>query len=107
MSKLTVVIPTYNRAALLKVSLASILAQDYPDFQVVILDNASTADTEAVVRTFVFGWPAFWWGDYYVGLRQFLQKNFHYVVSNSRIVALALRTSLHLDVKADFYSVEV
>ena len=102
MSKLTVVIPTYNRAALLKVSLASILAQDYPDFQVVILDNASTADTEAVVRTFVFGWPAFWWVDYYVELRQFLQKNFHYVVINSRIVVFALRTSLQPTSKQTF-----
>ena len=102
MSKLTVVIPTYNRAALLKVSLASILAQDYPDFQGVILDNASTADTEAVVRTFVFGWPAFWWVDYYVGLRQFLQKNFHYVVINSHIVAFTLRTSLQPTSKQTF-----
>jgi glycosyltransferase involved in cell wall biosynthesis len=51
-TRVTVTIPTYNRSVLLKVSLKSVLAQDYPDFQVVILDNASSDDTEAVVRSF-------------------------------------------------------
>ena len=50
-AKVTVAIPTYNRARLLKISLESVLAQDYPDFRVVVLDNASTDDTEAVVRS--------------------------------------------------------
>jgi glycosyltransferase involved in cell wall biosynthesis len=51
-TKLTVAIPTFNRAGLLKESLASVLAQDYDDFQVVVLDNASTDDTPAVVHSF-------------------------------------------------------
>lgn len=51
-TKVTVVIPTYNRARLLSISLASALAQDYPDFQVIVLDNASSDDTEQVVRSF-------------------------------------------------------
>lgn len=51
-TKVTIAIPTYNRSELLKTSLKSALAQDYPDFQVLVLDNASTDDTEAVVRSF-------------------------------------------------------
>ncbi len=51
-TKVTIAIPTYNRSELLKTSLQSVLAQDYSDFQVVVLDNASTDDTEAVVRSF-------------------------------------------------------
>jgi glycosyltransferase involved in cell wall biosynthesis len=51
-SKVTVAIPTYNRASLLKLSLESVLAQDYPDFRVLVLDNASDDETEAVVRSF-------------------------------------------------------
>ena len=51
-AKVTVAIPTYNRAQLLKVSIESVLAQDYPDLRVVVLDNASDDDTEAVVRSF-------------------------------------------------------
>jgi glycosyltransferase involved in cell wall biosynthesis len=51
-TKVTVAIPTYNRSQLLKISLASVLAQDYPDFRVLVLDNASSDDTEAAVRSF-------------------------------------------------------
>src|SRR5687768_1900259 len=51
-TKVTVAIPTYNRSQLLKISLKSVLAQDYPDLRVVVLDNASPDDTEAVVKSF-------------------------------------------------------
>jgi hypothetical protein len=51
-TKVTIAIPTYNRSELLKASLQSVLAQDYPDFQVLVLDNASFDDTDAVVRSF-------------------------------------------------------
>ncbi|MFN6531279.1 glycosyltransferase family A protein [Nostoc sp. ChiSLP03a] len=51
-SKVTIAIPTYNRSELLKASLESALAQDYRDYQVLVLDNASDDDTEAVVRLF-------------------------------------------------------
>ncbi|MDV2992274.1 MAG: GalNAc(5)-diNAcBac-PP-undecaprenol beta-1,3-glucosyltransferase [Chroococcidiopsis sp. SAG 2025] len=51
MTKVTVALTTYNRSPLLKLSLASVLAQDYPDFRVMVLDNASTDDTETVVRS--------------------------------------------------------
>ena len=37
----TIVICTRNRTALLKTALASVLACDYPDFDVVVVDNAS------------------------------------------------------------------
>jgi len=50
--KVTVAIPTYNRSKLLKEAIASVLAQDYPDFRVMVVDNASPDDTEAVVRSF-------------------------------------------------------
>jgi len=51
-TKVTIAIPTYNRSNFLKVNLKSVLAQDYSDFQVLVLDNASTDDTESVVRSF-------------------------------------------------------
>jgi glycosyltransferase involved in cell wall biosynthesis len=37
---------------LLKISLESVLTQDYADFRVIVLDNASTDNTEEVVRSF-------------------------------------------------------
>jgi glycosyltransferase involved in cell wall biosynthesis len=51
-TKVMIVIPTYNRSRLLKGCLESILTQDYTDFQIVVLDNASTDQTEAVVSSF-------------------------------------------------------
>ncbi len=51
-ANVTVAVPTFNRAALLKQTLESILAQQPPDFLVAVLDNASTDDTASVVRGF-------------------------------------------------------
>ena len=50
--KVTIFLLTWNRAHLLRHSLASVMAQDYPDYRVVVLDNASTDDTERVVKGF-------------------------------------------------------
>jgi len=51
-SKVTIVVPTYNRSGLLKIGLESILSQDHSDFRVIVLDNASTDNTLEVVRSF-------------------------------------------------------
>jgi glycosyltransferase involved in cell wall biosynthesis len=48
----TVGIPTYNRAALLKEALESVLAQTYSKFRLVISDNASTDETSEVVASY-------------------------------------------------------
>lgn len=50
--KVTIAIPTYNRAELLGSSLRSALAQTYSNFDVLVVDNASTDDTETVVKSF-------------------------------------------------------
>lgn len=48
----TVIIPTYNRAALLSRALESALGQTYPDKQIIVVDDGSTDNTAAVVRKF-------------------------------------------------------
>jgi glycosyltransferase involved in cell wall biosynthesis len=45
----TVAIPTYNRAAMLRQAIDSVLAQTYRDFRLLVADNASTDETPAVV----------------------------------------------------------
>ena len=47
----SVIIPTYNRAGLLRKALASISRQQFRDFEIVVVDDGSTDDTEAVVRS--------------------------------------------------------
>lgn len=48
-------IPTYNRAATLRLAIESVLSQSYGDLEVVISDNASNDGTEAVCRDLARG----------------------------------------------------
>lgn len=48
--RVTVMVPTYNQAEFLEDAVASALAQDYPDLEVVISDDGSTDQTPAVVE---------------------------------------------------------
>lgn len=50
--KLTVVIPTRERANTLQHSLATVVAQDYADLTILVSDNASTDNTRAVIESF-------------------------------------------------------
>jgi glycosyltransferase involved in cell wall biosynthesis len=50
-AKVTVAIPTRNRAHYLRLSLASALAQTYENLEVVVSNNASTDDTAAVLNS--------------------------------------------------------
>lgn len=47
--RLSVYVPTYNRAGYLAQALATLLAQRFADFEVVVVDNASTDGTAALV----------------------------------------------------------
>lgn len=46
----SVIIPTYKRADLVPRAIASVLAQTYPDFEILVVDDCSPDNTEAVVR---------------------------------------------------------
>jgi len=50
--RVTVAIPTYNRSEMLRRTLQSVIAQTFTNFEVIVSDNASTDDTEAVVASF-------------------------------------------------------
>ncbi|WP_426208420.1 glycosyltransferase family 2 protein [Massilia sp. TWP1-3-3] len=48
--RVSVVLPTFNRAALLQDTVASILAQTFGDFELIIVDNLSADGTQAYVN---------------------------------------------------------
>ncbi len=50
--KISVMIPTYNRAHYLVDAIESVMAQDYPNFEVIVSDNASTDGTLDVVKKY-------------------------------------------------------
>jgi glycosyltransferase involved in cell wall biosynthesis len=50
MPKVSVIIPTYNRATSLVSAVNSVLSQTFQDFEIIIVDDASKDDTEEVVR---------------------------------------------------------
>jgi glycosyltransferase involved in cell wall biosynthesis len=51
MVKFSIIIPTYNRVNFLKHSISSALEQDFEDFEVIVVDDASTDGTEEVVKS--------------------------------------------------------
>ena len=50
--RVTAIITTFNRRQFLPAAIKSVLAQTFPHFELLILDNGSTDDTAAIVRGF-------------------------------------------------------
>ena len=51
MPKVSIVITAYNAERFIKASLLAALAQDYPNFEVVMVDDGSTDSTESISKT--------------------------------------------------------
>ena len=48
----SVIIPTYNRAGMLKEAIDSVLAQDYSDFELIVVDDGSTDETPQILNCY-------------------------------------------------------
>ena len=48
-----IIMPTYNRAAELGAAILSVQAQDHPTWELIVVDDGSTDDTEAVLAPFL------------------------------------------------------
>lgn len=52
MPEVSVIIPTYNRAHLLPRTIGSVLGQSYQDFEIIVVDDASTDNIQEVINKF-------------------------------------------------------
>ena len=52
MSRVAIIIPTYNRADLIAETIESALAQTYKDIEIIVVDDGSTDNTRDVVESF-------------------------------------------------------
>ena len=50
---ISVILPTYNRAKWLSQSIESIIAQDYKDWELIVVDDASSDNTGEIVKDFM------------------------------------------------------
>jgi len=48
----SVIIPTYNRAHLVGRAIQSVLTQTYQDFELIVVDDGSTDNTDEVIKEF-------------------------------------------------------
>lgn len=48
----SVIIPTYNRSKLVRLTLESVLAQTYPNIEIIVVDDDSTDDTATVMEQY-------------------------------------------------------
>lgn len=48
----SIIVPTYNRAGLLREAIESVINQEYQDWQLIVADDGSTDDSEKIVRQY-------------------------------------------------------
>ena len=56
-TRLTILIPTYNRGSLIEKTIQSCLSQTYQDFKIFIYDDASTDDTPNIIKRLIKKYP--------------------------------------------------
>lgn len=76
----SVVIPTYNRASTVVHAVESVIAQDFKDFEIIIIDDGSTDETEYLIKSRFSS---------FLNIQYFLQKNSERGAARNKGIELA------------------
>jgi len=57
MPKVTVLVPSYNAAHFLPISIGSALSQSFQDFEIIVVDDGSSDNTKDIVQVFIDKYP--------------------------------------------------
>lgn len=79
MSKISVIIPTYNCARYITQAIDSVLKQTYNDFEIIIIDDGSTDNTREAIERYLV----------YKNIRCFHQKNLGLAASRNKGIQIA------------------
>ena len=83
---ISVIICTYNRADLLSKAIDSVLSQNYQDFEIIIIDDASTDNTESLVKNFTDNRIKYYKNDSNLGIAK--SRNKGVSLANGEYVAM-------------------
>lgn len=53
MPKVSIIMPVYNKAAFLKQTLDAIVSQKYSDWELIIVNDGSTDESEAIIKQYI------------------------------------------------------
>ena len=80
MPKVSIIVPSYNRAEFIEATVGSILAQSFTDFELVFVDDGSTDNTEELMKKYLDKDPR---------VKYFKQKNSERAVARTYGLSLA------------------
>ncbi len=51
--RISIIVPAFNEGKLMRDTIQSLLQQDYPDYEIIVVDDGSTDDTRAIAREMI------------------------------------------------------